>query len=75
MTLGSTRSRSCGVSIRSIAVGQLFQDEIASPLGLDVYIRLPSDSGVAPATIARPGLIEMLRGLGLRFMMEALNRH
>ena len=57
-------------------IGTFFQDEIAAPLGLDVYIRLPEwipDSRLA--TIARPGPIEMLRGFGPRFMMEAMNPH
>jgi CubicO group peptidase (beta-lactamase class C family) len=56
------------------SLGQFFQDEIATPLGLDVYIRLPEtipDSRLA--TISRPTLIEMLRGFGLRFMLEAMN--
>ena len=58
------------------SLGQFFQDEIATPLGLDVYIRLPeSIPNSRLATIARPGLIEMLRGFGPRFMVEAMNRH
>jgi CubicO group peptidase (beta-lactamase class C family) len=56
------------------SLGQFFQDEIASPLGLDVYIRLPeSMPSTRLATMARPGLIEMLRGFGPRFMVEAMN--
>jgi CubicO group peptidase (beta-lactamase class C family) len=58
------------------SLGQFFQDEIATPLGLEVYIRLPE---VIPnsrlATMARPSLIEMLRGFGLRFTLEAMNSH
>ena len=57
------------------SLGQLFQDEIASPLGLDFYIRLPEtipDSRLA--TLARPSLFAMLRGFGLRFFLVALNR-
>ena len=58
------------------SLGQFFQDEIASPLGLDVYIRLPeSIPNSRLATIARPGMMEMLRGFGPRFMLEAMNRH
>jgi CubicO group peptidase (beta-lactamase class C family) len=63
------------VDPRHRSLGQFFQDEIATPLGLDVYIRLPEtipDSRLA--TISRPGLIEMLRGFGPRFMWEAMNR-
>jgi CubicO group peptidase (beta-lactamase class C family) len=57
------------------SLGQFFQDEIASPLGLDVYIRLAEsipDSRLA--TISRPGFVDMLRGFGPRFAMQALNR-
>ena len=58
------------------SLGQFFQDEIASPLGLDVYIRLPeSIPNSRLATISRPGLIEMLRGFGPRFMLEAMHPH
>jgi len=59
---------------RHRTLGQFFQDEIASPLGLDAYIRLPEsipDSRLAP--LARPSLIEMLEGFGPRFMVEAMN--
>ena len=39
------------------SLGQFFQDEIASPLGLDVYIRLPeSIPNSQLATLARPTL-------------------
>jgi CubicO group peptidase (beta-lactamase class C family) len=56
-------------------LGQVFQEEIASRLGLDVYIRLPEEIPNSQlATIARPGLIKMLRGFGLRFTLDALNR-
>ena len=57
------------------SLGQFFQDEIATPLGLDVYIRLPEAiPDVRLATIARPSFMQMLRGFGLRFMLEAMNR-
>jgi CubicO group peptidase (beta-lactamase class C family) len=60
---------------RHRSLGQFFQDEIATPLGLDAYIRLPeSIPNSRLATLARPTLIEMLRGFGLRFMLEAMNR-
>lgn len=56
------------------SLGRFFQDEIATPLGLDVYLRLPEEiPDTRLATIARPGLVEMLRGFGPRFMMEAMN--
>jgi CubicO group peptidase (beta-lactamase class C family) len=56
------------------SLGCFFQDEIATPLGLDVYIRLPE---LVPnsrlATLSRPGMWEMLRGFGPRFMLQAMN--
>jgi CubicO group peptidase (beta-lactamase class C family) len=58
------------------SLGHFFQEEIASQLGEDVYIRLPE---MVPnsrlATLAPPGLIETLRGFGLRFTLEAMNPH
>src|ERR671913_800756 len=60
---------------RHRSLGQFFQEEIASPLGLDVYIRLPD---VIPnsrlATITRPTWIEMLHGFPLRLAVDAMNR-
>ena len=56
------------------SLGQFFQDEIASPLGLDVYIRLPADiPNSRLATIARPRPIDILLGFPLRFTLEAMN--
>jgi CubicO group peptidase (beta-lactamase class C family) len=56
------------------SLGQFFQDEIASRLAVDVYIRLPEAIPNARlATLAPPSLKEMLRGFGLRFMLEAMN--
>jgi CubicO group peptidase (beta-lactamase class C family) len=57
------------------SLGQFFQDEIASPLGLDVYIKLPAeipDSRLA--TITRPTWVEMLHGFPLRLALDAMNR-
>jgi CubicO group peptidase (beta-lactamase class C family) len=57
------------------SLGQFFQDEIAAPLGLDFYIRLPEsvpDSRLAVLT--RPGLLAILRGFGIRFFLTAFNR-
>lgn len=56
------------------SLGQFFQDEIAAPLGLDFFIRIPEslpDSQLA--TLDRPGLIAILRGFGLRFFFTAFN--
>ena len=60
---------------RHRSLGQFFQDEIAAPLGLDVYIRLPEEiPNSRLATIARPRPIDLLLGFPLRFTLEALNR-
>ncbi len=57
------------------SLGQFFQDEIASPLGLDVYIRLPEDvPNTRLATMARPSLIELFQGFPLRLALDAMNR-
>jgi CubicO group peptidase (beta-lactamase class C family) len=56
------------------SLGRFFQDEIASRLGLDVYIRLPeSIPNSKLATLAPPGPLEMLFGFPLRFKLEAMN--
>ena len=56
------------------SLGQFFQDNIASPLGEDVYIRLPEAiPNSRLATLAPPGLLEMLSGFGLRFMLQVMN--
>ena len=56
------------------SLGQFFQDEIATPLVLDVYIRLPEsipDSRLA--TISRPSRLAMLRGFPLRLTLVVMN--
>jgi CubicO group peptidase (beta-lactamase class C family) len=59
---------------RHRTLGQFFQDEIASPLGLDVYIRLPESTPDSRlATLTRPGAIEMLFGFPLRVTIEFMN--
>ena len=58
------------------SLGQFFQDEIALPLGLDVYIRIPEEIPNARlATIAPPGPLRRLLGFPLRFTLEAMNPH
>jgi len=62
------------VDPRHRSLGRFFEDEIASPLGMDYYIRLPETIPNSRfATIFRAGAIEMLRGFGPRFMLEAMN--
>ena len=56
-------------------LGRFFQDEIATPLGLDAYIRLPEtipDSRLA--VLARPGLMRMMTGFGPRVLFTMFNR-
>jgi CubicO group peptidase (beta-lactamase class C family) len=56
------------------SLGQFFEDEIASPLGLDVYIRLPEDiPELRLATIARPRWIDMLLGFPIRLTLDSFN--
>ena len=56
------------------SLGQFFEDEIASPLGLDAYIRLPEDIPDSRlATIARPRWIDMLRDFPLRLTLDSFN--
>jgi CubicO group peptidase (beta-lactamase class C family) len=57
-------------------IGQIFQDEIAAPLGLDVYIRLPeSIPNSRLATIARPGTMQLLLGFPIALALDAFNKH
>ena len=57
------------------SLGQFFQDEIASPLGLDVYIRLPETiPNSRLATIARPTWSRCCIGFPLRLALDAMNR-
>lgn len=56
------------------SLGQFFQEEIASPLGLDFYIRLPEsipDSRLAP--LIDPSFSEMLFGFPIRMTLAAFN--
>ena len=59
---------------RHRTLGRFFQDEIATRLGLDVYIRLPaaiSDSRLAP--VESPGVFKRLIGFPFRFALDAFN--
>jgi CubicO group peptidase (beta-lactamase class C family) len=62
------------VDPRRRSLGQFFQDEIASELGLDVYIRLPeSIPNSRLATLANPSPIAMLRDFPFRLALAAFN--
>jgi CubicO group peptidase (beta-lactamase class C family) len=57
-------------------LGQFFQDEIATPLGLDFYIRLPEsipDSRLA--TLEVPGVLQRLLGFPIGVTLASLNPH
>jgi CubicO group peptidase (beta-lactamase class C family) len=56
------------------SLGQFFQDEVASPLGEDVYIRLPEEVlNSRLATLAPPGRIELLLRFPLRLTLDSMN--
>jgi CubicO group peptidase (beta-lactamase class C family) len=57
------------------SLGRFFDDEIAVPLGLDLYLRLPAslpDERLAP--LEPPGRWKMLTGMPLAFFLAAVNR-
>jgi CubicO group peptidase (beta-lactamase class C family) len=56
------------------SLGQFFQDEIASPLNLDFYIRLPES--ISDSRLAKPknaSLFEMLLGFPIRLTLALWN--
>jgi CubicO group peptidase (beta-lactamase class C family) len=60
---------------RHRSLGQFFEDEIASPLELDLYINLPATIPNAQlAVMTRPSLLEMLHGFPPRLALDAINR-
>jgi CubicO group peptidase (beta-lactamase class C family) len=62
------------VDPRHRTIGQFFQDEIATRLREDIYIRLPEDIPDARlATLSPPSRLRMLTGFPPRFMFEAMN--
>ena len=59
---------------RHRSLGRFFHDEIAEPLGIDVYIRLPeSIPNERLAVLTTPSLAAILKGFGFRFAVEAFN--
>jgi len=56
------------------SLGQFFQEEMALRLDEEVYIRLPEAiPNSRLAVLAPPTFFEVLRGFGLRFMLQAMN--
>jgi CubicO group peptidase (beta-lactamase class C family) len=63
------------VDPRHRSLGQFFHDEIATPLGEDVFIRLPEEIPNARlATLSSPGVLRLLTGFPLSFTIQAMNR-
>ncbi|HJV49478.1 MAG TPA: serine hydrolase domain-containing protein [Geothrix sp.] len=57
------------------SLGRIFQDEIATPLGLDFYIRLPESMPDARlATLAPPSLLARLFGFPLSFTLAVMDQ-
>ena len=57
------------------SLGQFFQDEIATPLGMEFYIRLPeSVPNSRLATMERAGWLRMLAGFPIRLTLDSMNR-
>jgi len=58
------------------SLGRFFQEEIATPLGEDVYIRLPEEIPNARlATLATPSPFKMLLDFPIRLTLDGMNRH
>lgn len=56
------------------SLGQFFQDEIATPLGLDLYIRLPeSIPNSRLARLTQPALLRRLFGFPIRLALDSVN--
>jgi CubicO group peptidase (beta-lactamase class C family) len=63
------------VDPRHRTLGQFFQEEIATPLGEDFYIRLPDNiPNDRFATLAAPGMVKMVTGFRpARLLVEGMN--
>lgn len=56
------------------SLGRFFQDEIAAPLGLDFYIRLPETvSNSRLAVVDSPGFLKLLLGFPFRLAVATLD--
>ena len=57
------------------SLGRFFQDEIATPLQLDLYIRVPEEIPNARlATLTTPGRLKMLFGFPIALTLDSMNR-
>jgi CubicO group peptidase (beta-lactamase class C family) len=56
------------------SLGQVFQDELATPLALDVYIRLPEEIPNARLASLAPSPLDILLGLPPRLVVDSINR-
>ena len=64
------------VDPRHRSLGRFFQEEIATPLGEDVFIRLPEEiPNGRLATLSPPSPLRMLTGFPPRFWLETMNHH
>jgi CubicO group peptidase (beta-lactamase class C family) len=58
------------------SLGRFFQEEIAAPLGLEVYLRLPESIPTSRlAILEAPGRLDMLLHFPIRLTLDAMNRH
>jgi CubicO group peptidase (beta-lactamase class C family) len=62
------------VDPRHRTLGQFFQDEIATPLGLDVYIRLPESFG-PPGPGGSLGFADPTTGVGYGYVTSQMGTH
>jgi CubicO group peptidase (beta-lactamase class C family) len=63
------------VDPRHRSLGQFFQDEIATPLALDVYIRLPENvPNGRLASLSPPRTFDMLLRFPPRLVLDSMNR-
>jgi CubicO group peptidase (beta-lactamase class C family) len=58
------------------SLGRFFQDEIATPLGLNLYIRLPESIPNSRLAVVEPlGFFKLLFGFPLKFTLATMNHH
>jgi CubicO group peptidase (beta-lactamase class C family) len=64
------------VDPRHRSLGQFFQEEIADPLGLDFYIRLPEEiPNSRLAVLQSPNWAQSMFTVSLPFLLAVMNRH